>query len=29
LQQFLGAEYPHIIQYTIEDALRDSFTSSG
>src|SRR5271166_3222639 len=29
LQQFLGAEYPQIIQYTIEDALRDSFNSSG
>ena len=29
LQQFLGAEYPRIIQYTIEDALRDSFNSSG
>ncbi len=29
LQQFLGAEYPQIIQYTIEDALRDSFETSG
>ncbi len=29
LQQFLGAEYPHVIQYTIEDALRDSFKNSG
>ncbi len=29
LQQFLGAEYPHVIQYTIEDALRDSFNNSG
>ena len=25
LQQFLGAEYPRVIQYTVEDALRDSF----
>ncbi len=29
LQQFLGEQYPQIIQYTIEDALRDSFNSSG
>jgi len=29
LQHFLGAEYPQIIQYTIEDALKDSFNSSG
>jgi len=29
LQQFLGEQYPQIIQYTIEDALRDSFHSSG
>jgi nucleoside-diphosphate-sugar epimerase len=29
LQQFLGAEYPRVIQYTIEDALKDSFNSSG
>jgi nucleoside-diphosphate-sugar epimerase len=29
LQQFLGAEYPRIIQYTIEEALRDSFSSGG
>jgi len=29
LQHFLGADYPQIIQYTIEDALRDSFNSSG
>ncbi len=29
LQQFLGAEYPQVIQYTIEDALRDSFNISG
>ena len=25
LQQFLGADYPRVIQYTIEDALRDCF----
>ena len=25
LQNFLGADYPHIIQHSIEDALRDSF----
>jgi nucleoside-diphosphate-sugar epimerase len=25
LQQFLGADYPRVIQYTVEDALRDSF----
>ena len=25
LQQFLGSDYPRVIQYTIEDALRDSF----
>jgi len=25
LQQFLGPDYPHVIQYTVEDALRDSF----
>lgn len=25
LQQFLGKEYPDVIQYTVEDALRDSF----
>jgi nucleoside-diphosphate-sugar epimerase len=25
LQQFLGADYARVIQYTIEDALRDSF----
>src|SRR5271157_3745720 len=29
LQQFLGEQYPQIIQYTIEDALRDSFRTSG
>ncbi len=29
LQQLLGAEYPKIIQYTVEDALKDSFNSSG
>jgi len=26
LQQFLGADYARVIQYTVEDALRDSFT---
>jgi nucleoside-diphosphate-sugar epimerase len=25
LQQFLGADYSRVIQYTVEDALRDSF----
>jgi nucleoside-diphosphate-sugar epimerase len=25
LQQFLGVEYPSVIQYTVEEALRDSF----
>jgi nucleoside-diphosphate-sugar epimerase len=29
LQNLLGENYPRIIQYTIEDALRDSFNSSG
>ncbi|HUI82739.1 MAG TPA: NAD-dependent epimerase/dehydratase family protein [Candidatus Binatia bacterium] len=29
LQQFLGPEYPRVIQYTIEDALRDSFDSTA
>lgn len=29
LQHFLGDDYPRVIQYTIEDALRDSFNSSG
>jgi nucleoside-diphosphate-sugar epimerase len=29
LQQFLGDNYPRIIQYTIEDALRDSFNGSA
>ena len=29
LQQFLGPEYPRVIQYTIEDALRDSFKNNG
>ena len=28
LQEFLGADYPRVIQYTIEDALKDSFKSS-
>lgn len=25
LQQFLGADYPRVIQYSVEDALKDSF----
>lgn len=25
LQKFLGADYPHVMQYSVEDALRDSF----
>ncbi len=29
LQQFLGPDYPRVIQYTVEDALKDSFSSSG
>ncbi len=29
LQQFLGPDYPRVIQYTVEDALRDSFKSSS
>jgi len=29
LQQFLGPEYPRVIQYTIEDALRDSFRNNS
>jgi len=29
LQEFLGPDYPRVIQYTVEDALRDSFRSSG
>ena len=29
LQQFLGADYPRVIQYTVEDALRDSFNSGA
>jgi len=29
LQQFLGADYPRVMQHTVEDALRDSFSSSG
>lgn len=28
LQQFLGPDYPRVIQYTVEEALRDSFKSS-
>ena len=29
LQQFLGGDYERVIQYTVEEALRDSFNSSG
>jgi hypothetical protein len=29
LQHFLGDEYAQVIQFTIEDALRDSFENSG
>jgi nucleoside-diphosphate-sugar epimerase len=29
LQNLLGESYPRIIQYTVEDALRDSFNSGG
>jgi nucleoside-diphosphate-sugar epimerase len=29
LRHFLGDDYPRIIQYTVEDALRDSFQTSG
>ena len=29
LQHFLGNDYPRIIQYTVEDALKDSFETSG
>jgi nucleoside-diphosphate-sugar epimerase len=29
LQQFLGPDYPRVIQFTVEDALRDSFRNSG
>jgi nucleoside-diphosphate-sugar epimerase len=29
LQQFLGPDYPRVIQYTVEDALKDSFNSSS
>jgi nucleoside-diphosphate-sugar epimerase len=29
LQQFLGSDYSRVIQYTIEDALKDSFNSRG
>ena len=28
LQEFLGENYPRVIQYTVEDALKDSFDSS-
>jgi nucleoside-diphosphate-sugar epimerase len=29
LQQFLGADYPRVIRYTVEEALRDSFNGSN
>ncbi len=29
LQQFLGPQYSQVIQYTVEDALKDSFKNSG
>lgn len=29
LQQFLGADYPHVIQYSVEEALRDSFATKS
>ena len=29
LQRFLGADYAQVIQYTVEDALRDSFHASA
>jgi len=29
LQQFLGPDYPRVIQYTVEEALRDSFNGSS
>jgi hypothetical protein len=29
LQQFLGPQYPEVIQYTVEDALKDSFKGQG
>jgi hypothetical protein len=29
LQQFLGEEYARVIQFTIEDALRDSVENRG
>jgi nucleoside-diphosphate-sugar epimerase len=29
LEQFLGPDYPRVIQYTVEDALKDSFNSSN
>jgi nucleoside-diphosphate-sugar epimerase len=28
LEQFLGPDYPRVIQYTVEEALRDSFKSN-
>jgi hypothetical protein len=29
LQHFLGPDYPRVIQYTIEDALKDSFKAGA
>ena len=29
LQEFLGNDYERVVQYTVEEALRDSFKSSG
>jgi nucleoside-diphosphate-sugar epimerase len=29
LQYFLGSDYERVVQYTVEEALRDSFKSSG
>jgi nucleoside-diphosphate-sugar epimerase len=29
LQQFLGPNYPNVIRYSVEDALRDSFTANA
>ncbi len=29
LQQFLGPDYPRVIQYTVENALRDSFNAGA
>ena len=29
LQQFLGSDYSRVIQYSIEDALKDSFNAGA